>query len=149
MSALPRACSLGRAPTFPASRRFGCVSRRERLLEPGTREAPVALDGRRRDVENLITSLSPGCVSGRSALARLPGRRGPRFPRGRTRAGDRHSGVASTSRAADVSVGGVWFHRAVAAKGPHHRLDEVKKLVAVGAFMVMKGRGLSLLVPPL
>jgi hypothetical protein len=33
--------------------------------------------------------------------------------------------------------------------GPHHSLDEVKKLVAAGAFTVMKGRGLALLVPPL
>jgi hypothetical protein len=37
----------------------------------------------------------------------------------------------------------------VATKGPHHSLDEVKKLVAAGAFTVMKGRGLALLVPPL
>jgi hypothetical protein len=34
-------------------------------------------------------------------------------------------------------------------KGPHHSLDEVKKLVAAGDFSVMKGRGLSLLIPPL
>src|SRR5262245_48828798 len=34
-------------------------------------------------------------------------------------------------------------------KGPHHPIDEVKKLVTAGAFMVMKGRGLSLLVPQL
>lgn len=33
--------------------------------------------------------------------------------------------------------------------GPHYPLDEVKKLVAAGNFMVMKGRALSLLVPPL
>lgn len=33
--------------------------------------------------------------------------------------------------------------------GPRYPLDEVKKLVAADAFMVMKGRGLSLLVPPL
>ena len=37
----------------------------------------------------------------------------------------------------------------MATKGPHHSLDEVKRLVAANAFMVMKGRGLSLLVPPL
>jgi hypothetical protein len=37
----------------------------------------------------------------------------------------------------------------VATKGPHHSLGEVKKLVAAGAFTVMKGRGLALLVPPL
>ena len=34
-------------------------------------------------------------------------------------------------------------------KRPHYPLGEVKKLVAAGAFMAMKGRGLSLLVPPL
>jgi hypothetical protein len=34
-------------------------------------------------------------------------------------------------------------------RGPHHPLGEVKALVASGAFMVIKGRGLSLLVPPL
>jgi hypothetical protein len=39
--------------------------------------------------------------------------------------------------------------RVVAARGPHHSLDEVKRLVASGSFTVMKGRGLSLLVPPL
>lgn len=33
--------------------------------------------------------------------------------------------------------------------GPHYPLDEVKKLVAAGDFMVMKGRALNLLVPPL
>lgn len=32
---------------------------------------------------------------------------------------------------------------------PHYPLDEVKKLVAAGDFMVMKGRALNLLVPPL
>lgn len=37
----------------------------------------------------------------------------------------------------------------MANKGPHHLLDEVKKLVAAGDFMVMKGRALDLLVPPL
>jgi hypothetical protein len=37
----------------------------------------------------------------------------------------------------------------VPTKGPHHPLDEVKKLVTAGDFMVMKGRGLALLVPPL
>ena len=37
----------------------------------------------------------------------------------------------------------------VATTGPHHPLDQVKKLVAAGAFTVMKGRGLALLVPPL
>jgi hypothetical protein len=37
----------------------------------------------------------------------------------------------------------------VTSAGPHYPLDEVKKLVAAGAFMVMKGRALNLLVPPL
>jgi len=37
----------------------------------------------------------------------------------------------------------------MSAKNPHYGLDEVKRLVAAGSFMVMKGRGLSLLVPPL
>jgi hypothetical protein len=37
----------------------------------------------------------------------------------------------------------------VANVGPHYPLDEVKKLVAAGDFMVMKGRALNLLVPPL
>jgi Motility quorum-sensing regulator, toxin of MqsA len=32
---------------------------------------------------------------------------------------------------------------------PHYSIDEVKQLVAAGAFTVMKGRGLALLVPPL
>ena len=32
---------------------------------------------------------------------------------------------------------------------PHYPLDEVKKLVAAGDFVVMKGRALNLLVPPL
>ena len=32
---------------------------------------------------------------------------------------------------------------------PHYPLDEVKKLVAAGNFMVQKGRALNLLVPPL
>ena len=36
-----------------------------------------------------------------------------------------------------------------APKTPHYSLDEVKRLVAAGAFDVMKGRGLSLLVPPM
>jgi hypothetical protein len=37
----------------------------------------------------------------------------------------------------------------MASSVPRYPLDEVKKLVAEGAFMVMKGRGLSLLIPPL
>jgi hypothetical protein len=37
----------------------------------------------------------------------------------------------------------------VTRAGPHYPLDEVKKLVAAGDFMVMKGRALNLLVPPL
>lgn len=37
----------------------------------------------------------------------------------------------------------------MATKGPHHSLSDVKKLVGAGAFMVMKGRGLALLMPPL
>lgn len=39
--------------------------------------------------------------------------------------------------------------RSVASGSPHYPLDEVKKLVAAGDFMVMKGRALNLLVPPL
>ncbi len=42
-----------------------------------------------------------------------------------------------------------WLDRPVAGTGPHHPLDQVKKLVAAGDFMVMKGRALDLLVPPL
>lgn len=34
-------------------------------------------------------------------------------------------------------------------KGPHYSLDEVKRLIVADAFIVMKGRGLALLVPPL
>ena len=37
----------------------------------------------------------------------------------------------------------------MANSSPHYPLDEVKKLVAAGDFMVMKGRALNLLVPPL
>ena len=37
----------------------------------------------------------------------------------------------------------------MATTGPHHPLDEVKKLVAAGAFMVMRGKALDLLIPPL
>jgi len=33
--------------------------------------------------------------------------------------------------------------------GPHHPLGEVKKLVSAGAFIVMKGKALDLLIPPL
>jgi hypothetical protein len=37
----------------------------------------------------------------------------------------------------------------VATTRPHHPLEEVKKLVSAGAFMVMRGKALDLLVPPL
>lgn len=36
-----------------------------------------------------------------------------------------------------------------ASSGPHHSLEEVKRLVASGKFMLMRGRALNLLVPPL
>jgi hypothetical protein len=39
--------------------------------------------------------------------------------------------------------------RQPSSSGPHHSLDEVKRLVASGQFMLMKGRALNLLVPPL
>jgi hypothetical protein len=40
----------------------------------------------------------------------------------------------------------VWLDRPVP---PHHPLDEVKKLVASGAFLLQKGRARDMLVPPL
>jgi len=36
----------------------------------------------------------------------------------------------------------------MANSGPHHPLDEVKKLVAAGAFIVQRGRALDALIPP-
>lgn len=35
------------------------------------------------------------------------------------------------------------------SSGPHHSLDEVKRLVAAGKLTVMRGRALNLLVPPM
>ena len=42
-----------------------------------------------------------------------------------------------------------WLDGPVAKGGPHYPLHEVKRLVAAGDFMVMKGRAFDLLVPPL
>jgi hypothetical protein len=93
------------------------------------------------------------CRAGRAAVLvelELGGCRG-----GRRRANDRATIACIVLELHDKALESIFFSRKISSGGkpissrPHYSLDEVKRLVASGQFMLMKGRALNLLVPPL